>query len=207
MTGPADGRTWYQVMGLPPTASGPEIRAAYLRLARNLHPDRHLTATATERALAERRMREVNAAWAVLGDTSARASYDVELRLAERARASAGNAGPTSSGPRRSAGGSPRAGTGGSPRPGSGAGPGPTLRPTPGRPVHHRFDGVPLDDGEPDEVELSRGQMFLLRRAPVLLAIAIAIGIFIGSAYAGARDDSPPPGRYVTTTTLLRSDD
>ena len=41
MAEPADGRTWYQVRGLTPSATAPEIRAAYLRLARNLHPDRH----------------------------------------------------------------------------------------------------------------------------------------------------------------------
>jgi curved DNA-binding protein CbpA len=193
---PADERTWYQVMGLAPSASAPEIRAAYLRLARNLHPDRHVTATPTERRLAERRMREVNAAWAVLGDASARASYDAELRLAaaQRARARANAAAGARPGPRP---------TSASTSPGSG----PTVRPPSGRPVHHRFDGVPLDEGEADEVELTRGQVFLLRRAPVLLAIAIAIGIFIGSAYAGARNDRPPPGQYVTTTTLQRSDD
>ena len=88
MTAPADGRSWYQVMGLAPSATAPEIRAAYLRLARNLHPDRHAAGSPTERRLADRRMREVNAAWAVLGDPSAKATYDTELRLA-KARAAA----------------------------------------------------------------------------------------------------------------------
>ena len=147
MTAPADGRSWYQVMGLAPSATAPEIRAAYLRLARNLHPDRHASGSSTERSLADRRMREVNAAWAVLGDASAKSMYDTELRLAaardEGARAGA----------------SARAGSSRSSRPSSP--PPPTVRPAGGRPVHHRFDGVPIDDGEPDEVELSRRQAFL----------------------------------------------
>jgi curved DNA-binding protein CbpA len=176
VTAPTDGRTWYQVMGLTASATAPEIRSAYLRLARNLHPDRHASGSATERQLADRRMREVNAAWAVLGDESAKSMYDTELRLAEHREASAARPSTPSTASR-----SPE-------------------RPAGSRPVHHRYDGVPIDDGEPDEVELTRGQAFLLRRVPVLVAIAIALGIFIGSAYAGVHEDVPSS---TTTTTLV----
>jgi len=180
VTTPADGRTWYQVMGLTSSATPAEIRSTYLQLARNLHPDRHASGSPTERSLADRRMREVNGAWAVLGDERARADYDVELRLAERARTAAAAGPPGSARPTV-----PRP----SPRPAEGA-----------RPVHHRFDGVPIDDGEPDEVELTRAQFFLLRRVPVLVAIAVALGILIGSAYAGTHGDAPSGS---TTTTAF----
>jgi curved DNA-binding protein CbpA len=171
-------------MGLSPSATASEIRATYLRLARNLHPDRHATGSPTERQLADRRMREVNAAWAVLSDQRKRAAYDVELRLAERERAAAGGA-PSAPRPRPQAS-----------RPATGA------AGTPGRPVHHRYDGVPLDDGEADDVELTRREAFVLRRVPVLVALAIALGIFIGSAYAGTHQDVPPSS---TTTTIFDS--
>src|SRR4051812_29143501 len=114
-------------MGLTESATAPEIRTAYLRLARNLHPDRHASGSATERSLAGRRMREVNGAWAVRGDERARANYDMELRLAERARTAAA-AGPRPSGVPTSARAQP-------PRPSAARAPSAT-----DRPVRHRFD-------------------------------------------------------------------
>jgi curved DNA-binding protein CbpA len=74
-------RTLYQTMGVSPAAPSSEIREAYLRLARTLHPDRYADGSPGERRLAERRMREVNAAWAVLGRPESRRSYDAELSL------------------------------------------------------------------------------------------------------------------------------
>jgi hypothetical protein len=77
-------RTLYQTMGVSPGAPSSEIREAYLRLARTLHPDRYAGGSPGERSLAERRMREVNAAWAVLGRPESRRSYDAELSLTSR---------------------------------------------------------------------------------------------------------------------------
>ena len=69
--------THYQALGVAPDASPEDIRRAYLRLAREHHPDRHAAAgTPAGRDGAEARMREVNAAWAVLGDEARRADYD-----------------------------------------------------------------------------------------------------------------------------------
>lgn len=62
----------YEVLGLRPSASSAEVRAAYVALARRHHPDR--TGGSTER------MQALNAAWAVLGDVDARRSYDLTLR-------------------------------------------------------------------------------------------------------------------------------
>jgi len=163
-------------------------------LARNLHPDRHASGSSTERQLADRRMREVNAAWAVLGDASAKTMYDTELRLADQ---------------RAAASGSKASGNGTTGTRSSASGPRPTVprtpaseRPVGARTVHHRFDGVPIDDGEPDEVELSRAQVFLLRRVPVLVGIAILLAIFIGSAVATRREDVPPTGSTTMITAV-----
>jgi len=74
--------THYQQLGVSPSASTATIREAYLRLARLLHPDQAATVSAAERRLAERRMREVNAAWAVLRDPERRRAYDRTLDVA-----------------------------------------------------------------------------------------------------------------------------
>ena len=73
----------YEVLGVDPSASMQEIRAAYVDLARRNHPDRHAGDDAARRR-AEERMREINAAWAAVGTVDARSDYD-RARL-ERAR-------------------------------------------------------------------------------------------------------------------------
>jgi curved DNA-binding protein CbpA len=62
--------THYEVLNVAPTASPAEIRAAYLGLARKLHPDRN------PHPEAEAVMRIVNDSYQVLGDPAARATYD-----------------------------------------------------------------------------------------------------------------------------------
>ena len=76
------GGTHYQLLGVAPTASAEEIRAAYRRLARALHPDTH--GGAEDAAMAS-----VNEAWHVLSDPARRAMYDATpppLGAADRAR-------------------------------------------------------------------------------------------------------------------------
>src|SRR5215218_8897326 len=68
----------YAVLGVGRGASAGEVRRAYLALARRHHPDAH--AEGPERAAAERRMQDVNAAWAVLGDPARRAAFDRDER-------------------------------------------------------------------------------------------------------------------------------
>jgi hypothetical protein len=70
----------YQTLGVPPSASADEIHTAYRNLARRLHPDRHRLRSPAEAALAERRMRDVNEAWRVLGDADRRGRYDADHR-------------------------------------------------------------------------------------------------------------------------------
>lgn len=53
----------YDELGVSPDASTEEIRRAYLRAARDSHPDRHAGAGPREQRMAEERMRRINAAW------------------------------------------------------------------------------------------------------------------------------------------------
>ena len=71
----------YEVLGVAQAATDQEIRQAYVRLAREHHPDFH-TADG-RRTEEERRMQQINEAWAVLGDPRRRQSYDLALERTE----------------------------------------------------------------------------------------------------------------------------
>ena len=79
----------YEVLGVTPDASMAEIKKAYLQAARNAHPDFH-TEPEVARLSAEDRMREINAAWAVLGDVDERSRYDQQRLRAERGQRPSG---------------------------------------------------------------------------------------------------------------------
>ena len=64
----------YEVLGVAPSASDAEIRAAYRRLAVQWHPDRNHSPQATER------MAEINSARDILLDAGLRAEWDAWLR-------------------------------------------------------------------------------------------------------------------------------
>lgn len=66
-------RDYYEVLGVPRTASADEIKRAYRQLARKHHPDLQ---PASERAAAAERFKEVNEAYEVLSDPDKRAKYD-----------------------------------------------------------------------------------------------------------------------------------
>ena len=74
--------THYDVLGVAADAPPAAIRAAYVALARRHHPDHHVGDAPAARAEAERRMRDVNEAWAVLSDPGRRAAYDRRQGLA-----------------------------------------------------------------------------------------------------------------------------
>ena len=72
-------RTHYEVLGVSTGADPAEIRRAYLKLARRFHPDAHGGRSPAERAHADRRMRDVNAAWSALSDPARRKAYDARM--------------------------------------------------------------------------------------------------------------------------------
>jgi curved DNA-binding protein CbpA len=68
--------TYYEVLGLAPSASADEVRRAYRERARLVHPD---ASGSTNRAQ-QRDMQDLNEAFRVLRDPSARAAYDAWLQ-------------------------------------------------------------------------------------------------------------------------------
>ena len=77
----------YRVLQVDASADSATIRVAYRALAAVSHPD-HAGADG------EPRMRELNAAWEVLGDPQRRAAYDTEQRANRPAPVPAGPTGP-----------------------------------------------------------------------------------------------------------------
>ncbi len=88
----------YEVLGVEATISAAELRSAYLRLARRYHPDfQHgQQESRSSAADSDLRMRQINAAWQVLGSTKDRAAYDQRLRI-EAAAISSANSSANSS--------------------------------------------------------------------------------------------------------------
>jgi DnaJ-class molecular chaperone len=64
---------YYAALGVPPEADVSAIKERYRELAKQYHPD-----IAADKAAAEKRMREINEAWEVLGDAERRADYDAK---------------------------------------------------------------------------------------------------------------------------------
>ncbi len=63
---PARDRPAHEVLGVTPDATQAEIKAAYQRLIRQYHPDRVADLGPEIRAVAERRAKEINAAYDAL---------------------------------------------------------------------------------------------------------------------------------------------
>ncbi|HEX7224262.1 MAG TPA: DnaJ C-terminal domain-containing protein [Candidatus Limnocylindria bacterium] len=63
-------KDYYAILGVPKTASQAEIKKAYRRMARELHPDTN------KDPAAERRFKDANEAHAVLADAEKRKQYD-----------------------------------------------------------------------------------------------------------------------------------
>ena len=63
-------RDYYDVLGVNRSSSDSEIKRAYHRLARECHPDLNKDPDA------ERRFKEINEAYEILGDRRKRAEYD-----------------------------------------------------------------------------------------------------------------------------------
>lgn len=63
-------RDYYEILGVPRTASAEDLKSAFRKLARQYHPD------VNKDADAEERFKELNEAYAVLSDAERRAAYD-----------------------------------------------------------------------------------------------------------------------------------
>jgi DnaJ-class molecular chaperone len=63
-------RDFYEVLGLSKSASQDEIKAAYRKKALEFHPDRNKSSDA------EKKFKEINAAYQILGDQNKRQTYD-----------------------------------------------------------------------------------------------------------------------------------
>lgn len=63
-------RDYYEILGVPRTASADEIKSAFRKLARQYHPD------VSKEADAEEKFKEINEAYSVLSDPEKRARYD-----------------------------------------------------------------------------------------------------------------------------------
>lgn len=66
-------RDYYQILGIPRTASADDIKKAFRRLARQYHPDLHAGAKKSEM---EKKFKELNEAQEVLSDPEKRKKYD-----------------------------------------------------------------------------------------------------------------------------------
>lgn len=156
--------THYDTLGVAPGADAAAVRAAYLAKARAHHPDRHIDAAPAVRAAEARTMRDVNAAWSVLGDPEARRRYDASLRPPASGRATGAGGGAGGGAPRpRPAATTPRSA--------------PAPRAAAARPVEREtVVGHPL------------------RYLPTALIVIVLFGIFVFTAFAaGGRDEAPRP--------------
>lgn len=165
------------MLGVAPGATAQEVRSSYRALVRRLHPDGLGDVTDAERRLVERRMREINEAWAVLGDAANRTRYDAEMRRqansagADRfARAAAEGEPPTRAA--QDSGGDDFG--------------------------HANFGHANSDDDFDDDDfdEMTAAEVFILRRGPWIAAIVLALALLIGTAYAGGGSSTPEPVRY-----------
>jgi curved DNA-binding protein CbpA len=72
-------QSYYEILGVPPTASEAEIRRAYARLVRQYHPDNN-----PGDPEAVRMTILINEAWEVLRDPVRRSAYDEAFRRSQR---------------------------------------------------------------------------------------------------------------------------
>ena len=72
----ASSSSLYEVLGIPASASGNEIKAAYRRLARSCHPD---VVKMNQKENSANEFMKIHAAYATLSDPDKRADYDQNL--------------------------------------------------------------------------------------------------------------------------------
>jgi curved DNA-binding protein len=68
---PVQYKDYYEILGVPRSAGGDDIKKAFRKLAREYHPD-----VAKNKKQAEEKFKEINEAYEVLGDSAKRKKYD-----------------------------------------------------------------------------------------------------------------------------------
>ncbi len=68
---PVEFKDYYEILGVPRTATADEIKKAFRKLARVHHPD-----VAKDKKVGEKKFKEINEAYEVLGDEGKRKKYD-----------------------------------------------------------------------------------------------------------------------------------
>ena len=66
----------YSILGISKNATDADIKSAYRKLAKQYHPDLYASAPANEKAAAEAKFKEINAAYEILSDPQKKAHYD-----------------------------------------------------------------------------------------------------------------------------------
>ena len=69
-------RDYYEVLGVPKSASDDEIKKAYRKLAMKFHPDRVSTLPEAEKKKAEEKFKELQESYAVLSDPQKKQMYE-----------------------------------------------------------------------------------------------------------------------------------
>jgi len=79
--------THYQVLGVDTNVGSAEIKRAYRKLVKSLHPDiGHIEKSVEDRDSATERMMRVNEAYSTLMDRSMRSAYDIEIGISRSSR-------------------------------------------------------------------------------------------------------------------------
>ena len=71
-------RTNYQILGISPKATPEQIKQTFRTLVKSCHPDLFVSGS-YEQAQATDRLREINAAYAILANPQKRTAYDAKL--------------------------------------------------------------------------------------------------------------------------------
>lgn len=69
-------KNYYEVLGVPKTATEDELKKAYRTLSKKYHPDLQQGKSDAEKKAAEEKFKDINEAYSVLGDKDKRQKYD-----------------------------------------------------------------------------------------------------------------------------------